>query len=527
MSLLLDNSTGKRRALRSVVLCLAASLLLLAALHGPSRADSNGPYFSDKPYYTDIGQFNYANFLMHEEDFHLAVREFARLIEHFPASPLLPRAQWGMSEAFYHAGRLRDAEAELKLFISNFEDSPFTEQARARLEEVQKKLWRDPAPTTPSPGIYRKPFTPAAPPLRAVQVMLFEGRDYGEIGGELARLKAAGVDTVIVRAFHNPGDRYYPSVKSTVKQGVYFKTGGAPVVEDILGEVAGLAHSNGLRIFAWMTTRYADYGVEDDQSLACKKYDLETREMARCRGLDLFNPEAVSRLEAIYSDLAAYDIDGILFQDDLVLRHTEGFGPHMERLFFEETGRSASPGSLYGRTGAGKLYYTELFWEWASWKNRRLLTVAEKLRAAVREKRPDVKFAINLMYESVTNPPYALAWLSQNLDAAVASGFDYYSIMAYHRQMGTELEKGPEAIRAMIGRMVADASSAVPDPGSVLIKLQTIDWATGKALSDSEVVGLLRQVKSTGAVSVAVVPYRGDFPFYELGAKDIAALARP
>jgi len=521
---LFNISKGRRRAARFALSLLAAFLLVLAAFDGPSRADNNGPYFNDKPYYTDIGQFNYANFLMHEQDFHLAVREFGRLIEHFPASPLLPRAQWGMAEAFYHGGRLRDAEAELKLFISNFEDSPFTEQARVRLDEVQKKLWRETAPSVPSPSIYRKPFNPAAPPLRAVQVMLFEGVNYGEIDGELARLKAAGVDTVIVRAFHNPGDRYYPSVKSTVKQGVYFKTAGAPVVEDILGELAGLAHSNGLKIFAWMTTRYADYGVEDDPSLACKKYDLESGEMVRCRGLDLFNPAAVARLETIYSDLASYDIDGILFQDDLVLRHTEGFGPHMDKLFAEETGLSAVPDKLYGRTDAGRLYYTELFWEWASWKNKRLLTVAETLRTAVREKRPDAKFAINLMYESVTNPPYALAWLSQNLDAAVASGFDYYSIMAYHRQMSTELDKDPEAIRAMIGRMVTGAAAAVPDPGSVLIKLQTIDWATGKALSDSEVVGLLRQVKSTGAVSVAVVPYRGDFPFYELGSRDIASL---
>ena len=524
---LFDNTKGKRRAARFALSLLAAFLLVLAAFDGPSRADNNGPYSTDKPYYTDIGQFNYANFLMHERDFHLAVREFARLIEHFPASPLLPRAQWHMAEAFYHAGRLHDAEAELKLFISNFEESPFAEQARVRLDEVRRKLWRESAPVSPSPGIYRKPFIPAAPPLRAVQVMLFEGRNKAEIGGELARLKAAGVDTVIVRAFHNPGDRYYRSVKSTVRQGVYFKTSNAPVVEDILGEFTALAHSNGLKIFAWMTTRYADYGVEDDPALACKKYDLESGDFVRCRGLDLFNPAAIERLEAIYSDLAAYDIDGILFQDDLVLRHTEGFGPFMSALFAAETGHSAHPDALYGRTADGRLYYTELFWEWASWKNRRLLTVADRLRTAVREKRPEVRFAINLMYESVTNPPYALAWLSQNLDAAVRSDFDYYSIMAYHRQMSAELDKDPAAIRAMIGRMVTDASTAVSDPGSVLIKLQTIDWTTGKALSDSEVVGLLKQVKSTGAVSVAVVPYRGDFPFYELGSKDIALLNRP
>jgi len=527
LHLLLDNSTGERRSARFVLRLLAAFFLLTAAFATPSRAGEQGPYLNDKPYYTDVGQFNYANFLMQEKDFGLAVKEYARLIEHFPASPLLEKAQLGMAEAYYQAGELRNAEAELKLFISNFGDSPFVDRARVRLGEVRERLWRKSKPAEPAPGIYRKPYIPEVPPLKAVQVMLFEGKNNAQIGAELARLKAAGVDTVIVRAFHNPGDRYYPSVRSDVKRGVYFKTAEAPVVKDVLGDFAALAHSNGLKIFAWMTTRYADYGVEDDASLACKKYDLDSGEFTRCRGLDLFNPAAVKRLERIYSDLASYDIDGILFQDDLVLRHTEGFGRYMSAAFTRDTGLFAEPEFLYGRTDEGRVHYTGLFWKWASWKNRRLLSVADRLRTVVRQKRPGVKFAINLMYESVTNPPYALAWLSQSLDEAVKKGFDYYSIMAYHKQMSDELDKSPEAINAMIGRMVADATGVVPEPSSVLIKLQTIDWHTGEPLLNSEVVGLLRQVRSTRGVSVAVVPYRGDFPFYELGAKDVASVDRP
>ncbi|MFQ5736590.1 MAG: poly-beta-1,6-N-acetyl-D-glucosamine N-deacetylase PgaB [Thermodesulfobacteriota bacterium] len=518
---------GKGPGPRFGAALIGVFILLLVTLCGAPRASGGQSYFNDKPYFTDLGQLNYATFLMREGDYRLAAREFARLIESFPASPLLPRAQYGMAEAYYEAGRLHDAEEELKLFISNFKDNPFAERARLRLKEVRRKLGRDDnGPERKGPGIYRRaPWTPGPPGLRAVQVMLFEGRTYEQTGAELKRLREAGVDTVIVRVFHNPGDRYYPFVRSRVPAGVYFSTDKAPVVEDILGRVASLAHENGLKIFAWMTTRYADYGVEGSRELACKGYDLDTRAIVRCRGLDLFNEKAVQRLEGLYSDLASYDIDGILFQDDLVLRHTEGFGPYMGALYREETGAGMDPEELYLRgPEPGRVHYTERFWEWASWKNRRLLTVANRLREVVNEKRPGVRFAINLMYESVTNPPYALAWLSQNLEAAVASGFDYYSIMAYHRQMGTELEKGPEEIRALIGRMVVDASEAVADPQSVLMKLQTIDWATGEPLSNGEVVGLLRQIRDSRNVSLAVVPYRGDFPFYELGSSDIASL---
>ena len=69
---------------------LAALLLVIFALDGPSKAESGQAYLNDKPYFTDVGQFNYAAFLMREGDFQLAAREFARLIESFPASPLIP-----------------------------------------------------------------------------------------------------------------------------------------------------------------------------------------------------------------------------------------------------------------------------------------------------------------------------------------------------------------------------------------------------------------------------------------------------
>ncbi|MDP2688579.1 MAG: hypothetical protein Q8P48_00565, partial [Deltaproteobacteria bacterium] len=88
-------------------------------------------------------------------------------------------------------------------------------------------------------------------------------------------------------------------------------------------------------------------------------------------------------------------------------------------------------------------------------------------------------------------------------------------------------DKDPEAVRDIIGKMVADAAGIVHDPGSVLIKLQTIDWRTGKPLSNGEVVGLLKRIKGAGNVSLAVVPYRADFPFHELGARDIASLNGP
>ncbi len=478
----------------------------------------------DRPYFTDVGQFNYAMFLMKDGDYSSASREFARLIEHFPISKYLPEAQYRMAEAYLLSGRYHDAVDEFRRFVRNFGESPLAEKARARIREAERMLKRENAGVYMPAESYMKDGTHERG-MRAVQITYFDWKTYDDMERDFRRLKEAGVDTVILRVFQNRGDRVYPFVVPKSDVGVYFNTTHAPVVSDILARAVELAHRNGLELFAWMTTRHADYGLEHRDDLACKGYDLEEKRITRCRGLDMFNEEVIDHLEALYRDLAVYDIDGILFQDDLVLRHNEGFGRFADSAFRRERGVRLEPESLYIRdSDATVAHYTPLFWEWATWKNRHLLMVAERLKRVVRERNPDVKFAINLMYESVTNPPFGLAWLSQDIEEAVRRGFDYYSIMAYHRQMEEELNKDPEEIRDLIERMVKEVSRIVDKPQKVLIKLQTIDWKTGMPLSNTDVVTLLRRIRELEEVSIAIVPYRANFPFHELGTGEIASI---
>jgi biofilm PGA synthesis lipoprotein PgaB len=513
--------------LRCAVL-VSAVVLSFFAFKDAGAAQGGGAGGGERvKYFTDRGQFNYASFLLDEGEYDTAAREFDRVIENFPTSPLLAQAQFKKGEAYFVSGRYEEAEMVLRLFIENFRDSPSKGEAGSMILEA-RRLKRVLKPTQPAGRAIVAPKAAKASAMNAVQVALFDGLDLDGIDSEFARLKDAGVDTVIVRVFHNSGDRFYVASARqrdpALVSGVYFRTSHAPVLSDLLTPLVRSAHGSGLKIFAWMTTRYADYGLEDRADLACMGYDPASGTFSRCRGLDLFNEEAVKHIEALYSDLAEYDIDGILFQDDLVLRHTEGFGPNAARLFVRTTGLRAAPDELYIPAAAGRVHYTPLFWKWASWKNSRLLEVAKRLKAVVREKGPDVKFAINMMYESVTNPPYALAWLSQDLGKAVEQGFDYYSIMAYHRQMSEELNRNDRFIKHLIGRMVEEASRTVGEPKRVLMKVQTIDWSSGEPLSDGEVVGLIRGIRAAGGVSLAVVPYRGDFPFYELADKGGYAL---
>ena len=493
-----------------------------------------------RPFLTDKDQFNYAMFLYKQGHYTVAAREFGRTIEYFPGSPVIPQAPYMIGDEYLNVAMYHDAANQFQQFIKNFPDNELKTEASLKLEVAQAKV-KEAAllsipklPTvkiTPRSELRTPNLAPAGlkrgskliTPMRAVQVALFDGKDYKEVEEELYRLKAAGIDTIILRVFHNKDDRFYSFIKPKNKVGVYFETKYSPVVEDILGPVLNIAHKKGLRVFAWMTTRYADYGLETRKDLSCKAYDFSTKNIVSCRGLDLFNEDAVNHLERLFDDMARYPIDGILFQDDLVLKHNEGFGSFSQRLFEKENGIKLAPAGLYNgvsENGKGGYYvaqYTAEFWRWSSWKNKRLLEVAMRLKVKVKKRNPHVKFAINLMYESISNPPYALAWLSQSMDEAVKQGFDYYAVMAYHQQMQDELKKGPFEINKLIADMTYESVKLIGEPEKVLIKLQTIDWNTSSPLANKDVIRLLKKVKGIRNVSFALAPYIKDFPFEELG----------
>ena len=346
----------------------------------------------------------------------------------------------------------------------------------------------------------------------------------------MKELKNAGVNTIIFRVFQNKGDRVYKFVTARHEEGVYFKTENAPVVDDILGKVAEIVHRNGLEIFAWMTTRYAQYGLQDSPEYRCVKYDFETRKMERARGLNLFHPDILRRLEGLFRDLGRCPIDGILFQDDLILRHDEDFSAEANKAFMKEFGYLPRPDLFYidpYPSESGKYYvkaYTDRFWTWASWKNRWLMSVAKRLMEAARESNPNLQFAINLYFEAVLSESNGMAWFSQTLPGALKNNFDYYAVMAYHRQaMKDRKIEGREAI-GLMAEAAQKAIEIVGDPSRVLMKIWTLDWKRNGAVrydlaSGKEIEEILTAILNQGEVSLAFVPYVDQLPLHSLKGK--------
>jgi biofilm PGA synthesis lipoprotein PgaB len=344
--------------------------------------------------------------------------------------------------------------------------------------------------------------------LQAAQVSYLPARSYAEAGQEFRRMRAAGFDTVILRVFQNSGDRFYPFAIPRAAAGVYFLTGEAKVVDDILPELIPRARAAGLRVFAWMST--LSLPLETPWDLRGRRYDLLRGEVVAGERLDPFHPEVRRRLLALFRDLGRYDLDGILVQDDLVLRHTEGFSAAAMGAYSLASGHFPDPLDFYADRHPGSPQvrsYSPEFWDWARWRNRMLLQLAGDLRTAAQQENPRLLLAVNLMYEALSNPQGALAWLAQDFEATRAAGFDYVAVMAYQRQMAKELKVTPETAVDLIRQMVGDGLARMAEPAALLVKVQATDFDNRQPIAAAEWQAVAAAAREAGATSVAVFPY--------------------
>lgn len=294
-----------------------------------------------------------------------------------------------------------------------------------------------------------------------------------------ARLAAAGLDLVVLRAFHAEGDRPHEEATLDAQAGVYFATEHLEVVADRLADDCSAARAAGLRCYGWMTTldtpapgllpRHGDV-----------EWDFRAGRYRPSGRLDLFDPAVVALLEDVYRDLARAGVDGVLLQDDLMLRQLEGFSDRARRAWKKETGSELDPLALVEVVGDGtarRVRYREEFWRFARFKRDRLLDLAERLQAAAREVNPRFEMALNLAYEAALNEVGALAWMAQDLEEAARRDFRWLAIMAYHRQVQHELGLAGEAeVIGALERMAGRLSRVAGAKERVLVKLQTIDW---------------------------------------------------
>ena len=348
--------------------------------------------------------------------------------------------------------------------------------------------------------------------ILGVQIPFIKSENLMEFERSLAELKNLGIDTLIVRVFQNEGDRNHRLVKKNRGTGIYFKSSVAPVVEDILQDLVRVAHKNNMKIYAWMSTRSCDWLISENKGLSDYYYDFNKRKILPSHKLNLFKNEAKDYLKKLYADLARYDIDGILFQDDLIMRHNESFSPEAKAEFLKKFGYNLLPDKMYKeihRDYRGKIdrySYRDEFWTWTDWKSHYIVNFLQDLIISTRKINPKLNFIINLYYETISDPENAKAWLSQDLEKIKGLDLDYYSFMFYHRQIRKELKLSYNEVKEFLKNLTKRAINRIGDPGKIIFKIQVVDWDNTSKISSKEISDIISVLKSSGALNLIFFP---------------------
>jgi len=351
-------------------------------------------------------------------------------------------------------------------------------------------------------------FAAEYPKLNGVQVFVLDREYDGDLDKFFSGLRERGVDSVFLRVFHNSVDRYhYIKSDSPCRTGVYFKTENACVVRDVLGEAVRSARKNGLKIYAWMATRTLSFLKKPEYM----EKSFDKAGLKNGYGFSIFNKEAVDTTVKLFKDLAKYDIDGILFQDDFILRYREGASASAINLYRSETGVSLSDKALFScRGGLSETKVPngcpDVFIPWVMWKNEKMMDFYRKLKIAAMSVNPDLMFAGNVYYETPLDSSKGLSWYAQTIDSMLANGFDYLAVMGYHDQIASELKISNDSALRVVQQIADILKKRVENTSRILLKVQRVSFERGRKIGSDQHKSVRDFLDRYDCISRVVVP---------------------
>ncbi|MBN2706201.1 MAG: hypothetical protein JXR89_07165 [Deltaproteobacteria bacterium] len=339
--------------------------------------------------------------------------------------------------------------------------------------------------------------------LIAAQISVIRETSWPAFQGYLEELKACGYNTIILRVFHNRGDRYHGPIgaeaRNRFEEGVYFQNGALPVIADLLTPACAAAHRVGLRVIAWMTTLQAAYGQKVTPPLTgydpVKDCLYEEKQL-----LDPSEISSRSFLLRIFRDLAAGPIDGVLLQDDLMLRHHQGFFKKIPEL-------SPNPEELYRFSPDRRkiLAYRKRFFRWRNDQALILQALANAIFSACRQIRPGLICAQNVHYEPFLNQDWGRNWFACTPESLAASQADYLMVMAYQNRIKRELELADDRLRPVMEKIFRQGRIFFPDKAVFKFEVPSPESKNRAALL-TELKKTLRLAQAGGVQELVLSP---------------------
>jgi hypothetical protein len=306
-------------------------------------------------------------------------------------------------------------------------------------------------------------IAPAAGPAAGRQHEIqLRRNDYAVVAAP-DRLQAVGFSKVLLRVFSD----------DEKKGGLYFSSGLFPAVRPALDLWTREFSKTTVPLWAWMGTR--KFAWLNDAGLLDREWTPSGALLIP--KLDLFNPESLELIVRLFNQLARQPVAGILIQDDLTLLRSEGFSNWGKASFSRASGLAADPQRMLRQGSAHNL-------AWENLKVRRVAETLGKIVAACREANSAIQIGLNVHYEVPLQAAQARSWYAFDAQAVNAAGVDFFYLMAYHRQMKSEMKLGEEASRSYF-RATLEAALKIWGP-KLVVKIQVRDWQNSELIPLAE-----------------------------------------
>jgi biofilm PGA synthesis lipoprotein PgaB len=345
-------------------------------------------------------------------------------------------------------------------------------------------------------------------PLSGVQIFVLAPEYAKNFDKFFFDMKSKGVNTVFFRVFHNASDRVHTYADNPCPQGgVYFASGTACVVDDLLSEAVAVGKRHGVSVYAWMATRSLSF-LKTPQLMA---KSFTPTGVVDGYGANIFEPRVRNTLKQLMKEIARTGVDGILVQDDFIMKYTECADPLACRRFTDDTKlacdaraffdmrREADGSERFGRaTATGELWYR--------WKSDQLQALFREMRNETRVINPAMKWALNVYYETPVYPEQGLAWYAQDLKGLWAAGADYIAVMVYQEQIMNEKNLNRSQFLDFISELSAASLGSVDSDSRVIFKVQATEFGTGRTVNLQELNLLCNRLTREGALSIVQLP---------------------
>ena len=349
------------------------------------------------------------------------------------------------------------------------------------------------------------------PPVNGVQIFVLSqeyARDYDKFFREL---KAKNVDTVFFRVFHNSSDRVHTFADNPCTPmggGVYFNSKVACTVSNMLPEIVEAGKRNGVLVYAWMATRSLSFlKTQDKMSLSFTPNGYTSG-----YGANIFNRDVRDAIKRLMMEIADTGVDGILIQDDFIMKFSEGADLLSCGRFTADTGIACTAENLfdirYNDDGSRRFGNATANGErWYQWKAEQLQDLFKEMKDATRIINPNMKWALNIYYETPVYPHQGLAWYAQDMKGIWEAGADYVAVMTYQDQIMREKQLDRSGFLQFISDLSrASLRSSLVDKSRVIFKVQATEFGSGNPVQTESLELLCNRLRREGSQSIVQLP---------------------